>query len=216
MTLFFSLETTAREGFFRRAARRSVKAAVFVEAFANLVVLPLSVELVLVPVLTFVTLLAVFSERDEGYAPVHRVMSGVLSLIGTALFVYVTVSLATDFNEGHTLRALALPVWLSLGSLPFIYGVGLWSAYQQASIRINFATDHPAERRRVRRALLRVAKIRAADVAALYGGSIHDVAAADSPAEARARIRRYLDSVRAERLSDGFDEAEPDPFREAA
>ena len=60
-------------------------------------------------VLTILILgLAVFSESSEEYAVVWRLMNRILGLAGSVLFVYVGVSLVIRFDEGHTLRALAL------------------------------------------------------------------------------------------------------------
>jgi hypothetical protein len=67
--------------------------------------------------------------------------------------VAVAVSVALGGRGGP---ASGRGVWLTLGVMPLIYVVGLWSAHEQALIRINLSTDDPASRRRAKGALLHV------------------------------------------------------------
>jgi hypothetical protein len=195
---YMSMGDVAKDGFFRKALKRAVGATVFVEVFLNLAVFPLPVELVLLPVLTLLTMLAVISESKSEYALAHRLVNGVLSLLGIGFFVYVSVRLIGDLDADHTMRALALPVWLTLGAVPLIYVVGLWSAYQLAFIRIGFAAEDARHRRRAKRALVWGANVRAANVGGLAGHWIHDLASAESAKEARRVMRTCRKSWREE------------------
>ena len=133
MAFYFSLDKVAEDGWIGRTIRRAVGTAVFVEAFVNLRVFSLPVELVLVPVVTFIVLLGVVAERDDEHRAVHRLVQGVLAIIGVLFVVYVVVSLIGDPKPGETSRKLLLPVWLTISAMPLIYLVGLWSAYELAS-----------------------------------------------------------------------------------
>jgi hypothetical protein len=145
MALFFSLDRVAEGEFCRQAARRAVAVTVFVEGFANLKVFGLAIELVLWPSLAVVGMLAAFSEGKEQYAPVRRVVNRLLAIVGMCILGYVSWRLASDFDAGHTLRALAPPVWLTIGCLPFIYMCGLVTEYRQAFARIERHTEKPVE-----------------------------------------------------------------------
>lgn len=196
IVFFFSLDAVKRPGFFGTTARRAIAITVFVEGYVNLVVLPFAVELVLMPFVTVVVLLAAFSEGRAEYAPAHRVLNVALSLVGIVFLTYVTVRLIGDFDAEHTGRALALPVWLTLGVLPFIYAVGLWSAYQEAFIRIDLRADRARARRQAKWALMRVARLRASAVGSLCGQWIWELVQASSPAAARAVVRRCRAAAR--------------------
>ena len=152
--LLFSLKKVTENGFWRKTVRRAVALIVFLEAFMNLSVLSLPAEMVLLPVITVLTLLAAFSEGKAEYGPARSLANRVLAVIGACGFVYVVVRVATDFDAGHTVRALALPVWLTIGSLPFVYVFGLVAEYEQAFLRINLHTDDPVKRRRAKWALV--------------------------------------------------------------
>lgn len=192
VVLYFSLERVTREGFFRTTALRAVAVAVFVEGFVNLAVLSLPVELVLVPAVTFLGMLVAVSEGKEEYASAHRLVTDIVSVIGLCALVYGSIRLAEDFDAGYTVRALVLPVWLTLGVLPLVYIVGLWSAYESAFIRIDFQTEDPMNRRRAKRALARATHVRAAVVDRFAGRWIWELASADTDDEAREVTRRWL------------------------
>jgi hypothetical protein len=100
-----------------------------------------------------------------------------------------------------------LPVWLTIGVMPLIYVVGLWSAYEQAFVRIGFATDDPASWRRAKRALMGAAKWRAADVGGFAGHWIHDLADAESSEAARVVMQRFRASWRSERHAERMSNA---------
>jgi hypothetical protein len=121
--------------------------------------------------------------------------------------VYVAARLATEFDAGHTVRALVLPVWLTLGAMPFVYAVGSWGAYQQAFNCIDLHTGEPAHRRRAKRALLRAANLRAAEVGGFTGHWIWDLASAESSDDARAVMRRWRATWRSERLAERMSSA---------
>jgi hypothetical protein len=204
--LLFALRKVREEGFFRKAIRRALGLTVFVEAFMNLGVLPLPAELALLPLITIFALVSAFSEGNTEYGPAHAFANGVLAVIGACGFVYVVVQLVGDFDATHTARALALPVWLTLGSLPFVYAFGLVAEYEQAFNRIDLHTDDSAKRRRAKWALTQAAHVRASELGGFAVHWISDLVAAESSEHARAIARRWRKGWRAEehaqRLSD--------------
>lgn len=199
LALFFSLERMTEGAFFRTTVRRAIAATVFLEGFINLAVLPLPAELVLLPIVTAVGAMAAFTERRDEYAEVQRLTSGLMSLVGGSLLLYVTVRLATDFEVGRTFRALVLPVWLSIASLPFVYPLSLWAAYERAFALIHICADDPRARRRAKFALLRAANVRASEVADFNGHWVTDLAVAETPDQAQLVARRWRQAWHVER-----------------
>lgn len=199
IAFYFSLQSVGEDGFWHRPARRAVGVMVFVEVFVNLAVFSLPIELILVPFVSVVVMLSAFSEGEDEYRPAHRLASFVLGVVGAVFVVHVTASLLDDLAAAQTVRKLLLPIWLTLGATPLIYGVGLWSAYEQAFIRIDSSTDDAAGRRRARRALFSVAHVRAPDVVGLGGHWVHDLTGAASPHAAREVVRRCRGAWRSER-----------------
>jgi len=199
MAFYFSLDKVTEDGWIGRTVRRAVGVAVFVEVFVNLRVFSLPVELVLVPVLTFLVVLGAYSKDKDEYRAAYRLVSFVMGVVGVIFAVYVVASLIDDPKPGETMRKLLLPVWMTIGVIPLIYLVGLWSAYEQAFLRIGIQTDDPANRRTAKRAFARAVKWRAADAGGFSGHWIYDLAHAESSQAAREVMRRFRASWRSER-----------------
>lgn len=199
---FFSIHKVSEDNFMRKALRRAIGPTVFVEVYLNLAVLPLAAELVVLPLITFLVLLATVSESKEEYANVRRILNVVLGVIGIGFLVYVTARLVAHFDPAFTWRALLLPVWLTVLALPLIYLAGLLSAYQQTFARLDlFARDAPA-RRRAKRAVFRVSHLQATEVAGVTGHWLPDLAGAATDPEAREVLRRCRHAWRDERKAE--------------
>jgi hypothetical protein len=173
---------------------------ILVEVFVNLVVFPLPIELALVPIVTFLTMLAAFSGMKPEWAPAGRLVDGTLGWIGIALLSYVGGRLATDpglLNETAGLRFL-LPVWLSLGVLPYIYLLALYLGYDAAFRRINLNCADRATRWRAKRALVRRCHLRARRLGEFRSAWVPKVITAEPNEDADELLRR---------LSQGDDQA---------
>jgi len=171
--LFFGATNAfEREGFLRRTAGRVLSIGIIAEVFVNLVVLPLWAELILVPVLTVLVLLQLVSAQQDEHAQVARVLDSMVAYCGFALFAYVAGSLILNpdqLNLGYLARILALPVWLTLASLPFIYLLALWMLYEHAFTRINFFAKEGDNPRKAKRAMLKHLRFNGKKVQAFDG-----------------------------------------------
>jgi hypothetical protein len=195
---FFALGKVSAGGFFRTTARQAVALTVFVEAFVNLAVLPLVLELILLPVAAFLAAMAAVSETRAELLPVRRLVNSMLGVIGFLLLLYGVVRLVGHFDIGHTFRTLALPVWLTLGVMPFIYLVGLWSAYETSFALIDIRADDRTQRKRAKRALRRTARWDASQLSGLAGHWIADLVLAESDDAARIVMDKWQTTWRAE------------------
>lgn len=207
VALFFSLHKATERGFFRKAARRAIAVTAFVEGFANLEVFGLAVELMFLPLMFLLGGMLVVSESEDQFAPVRKMLNGLITVIGAVVLVYVLVHLAADFDASHTLRALALPVWLTVGSVPIAYAMALAAEYEQAFMRIGFHADDSVQRRRAKRALLRAANVRLSELAGFAGHWIGDLTSSESDAEARTLMHRWRSTWRAERHAERMRDA---------
>ena len=173
--LFLSVNNVSKDPrFFRNTALSAIKYSILIEFYVNLRVFSFPVELlVLLPGITFLALIAAFAGTDDKYRPAKRVVDVVLALAGIAIFVYVTVNLVGSWRQEdpwHDLRELALPVWLTLGLLPFLYALSLYLGYQGAFWRIDWHTKDRRGRLRAKAALLIELHVRAHLVAKFGGG----------------------------------------------
>ena len=73
-----------------------------------------------------------------------RAVDFVLAAGGWAMLFYVGASLLNNWDaldKHHLVRQFAMPIWLTIGALPFIYFLGLWAAYEKAFIRVNWRSE---------------------------------------------------------------------------
>lgn len=157
MALFFSFLRSTEPKFFWRTTVATVRASVFVGFYLNLVTFPLLMEIVLQPALVTLALLSVVGGMRKDAQPAKRLADGVLAMLVLGMFVFVGARVLGDWQSRdawETLRSLALPVWLTIGVLPFIYGLSLWANYQGAFVQINFYAKDGRSRRRAKLALL--------------------------------------------------------------
>lgn len=134
-----STKAYEEDGFFSRTAKRMLTLGLLAEFFINLVVLPFWAEFFLIPIATFLVMLSVVAGQKAEQAPVKSLVDRLTSVIGLGLFAFVVISLLTDpgqLDPVTGLQTLALPVWLLLISPPFIYLLGLYTAYEGAFRRI--------------------------------------------------------------------------------
>jgi hypothetical protein len=140
--LFQFNQAGTEDQFFRRAALRTVEISVFLDFFLSIPTLDLVAELVLVPVVGFLTLLVVFTSSRNEYAWQKRfweyLLIGVVVWLiwDTARNVYVQ---REDLDLATLARSLTLVIWLPLVSLPFIYFLSLFAGYESAFIRMRVA-----------------------------------------------------------------------------
>ena len=116
-------------------------------------------------------------------------------LVGATLAIlgYVAVSLLNNWgatDKGHLLRELALPVWLTVGTLPFIYALGLVEAYRVAFRQIDWRSKAGRwERAMSKFALLATFHVRAQEVGKVSAPLQFRLASTRSFREARRAIR---------------------------
>jgi hypothetical protein len=172
LALFFnSVDAPKDPHYMRTALARAAGVTVLVEGFVNFYVLPLGVELFLVPTFAVLGASAALAEMNPELAQAKGAINFIIGALGMALLVYVTARLAGGLsgpNLTHLARGLALPIWLGVSLLPFTYIVGLLAIYEMAFLRLRFA--EPATRQGLRRAKLALvlgARGRAHDLADL-------------------------------------------------
>jgi hypothetical protein len=202
IALLFSFDkATKEERFFRRMGTAALKVTVFVEVFVNLYVFNVVVEVLMQPLLVLlvgVTIVA-HGEKEE---PARRVAEWLLAVLGFVLFGYVAFQFATDWRDvDGTLLAqqFALPVWLTLGVLPFIYGVALYSAYEQAFMRIDWKADVPRRQRMLAKLALVVSfHVKARELSTFTGPWQFRISEAQAFRAARAVVHEFREAKRAE------------------
>lgn len=103
----------------------------------------LPTELILTPIVTFIALLAVVSERDPEHAAVNKLLTWVLAIAAlTILWHSVSQIWAAPetFFTIETARSFILPIYLTIFSIPFFYALHCYSHIEGARIQIDLKT----------------------------------------------------------------------------
>lgn len=140
-----SIKAAEEPRFFRRRLLEAVGLTALLEFYLNFSTLDLVWELLLQPVIFLLAALSVAAARDPKAKSVKRLADAVLALIVIGLLVPPTTHLISDvatIDAGETARDLALPIWLTLGALPFIYLLSLYSSYELAFVHMRIGSPN--------------------------------------------------------------------------
>jgi hypothetical protein len=143
--LFGGFDKASTEAHFvRKRALETFRVSAFVEVLAEVFVLNLFAEIILQPVFALLGGMSVVADQKKEHRPVKKLVDLLIAVGGSAILVYVTVSLIDNWgalDKSHLLRQFAMPVWLTIGVLPYIYLLGVIAAYENAFIRVNWRSQ---------------------------------------------------------------------------
>lgn len=120
----------------------SFKLVVVIEYLVGAYTFHFAVELVLVPLVVFLSALVAFSETKSGYESAHKFLNAVLGIVGAAIFGSVMYLLVNEFQQIANRQAASefvLPVILSVLYTPFIAFMAVYSTYQTVLIRLRYS-----------------------------------------------------------------------------
>lgn len=142
------------QNIFREVVADSIRVVIFLEFLINTYTFPLIVELVLVPVLTFIAMLGTFTETSEKHRDVSKLIRGVQATIGFIILGLAVSGAIGDLQNLKSLdafRSIALAPVLSVLLSPFLYAVVLMSYYEQVFLRLDLGREKGAKLNRYAR-----------------------------------------------------------------
>jgi hypothetical protein len=200
LVLFVNFSKASTEPhFFRRRVAATVGVTEFLAFFTNLFVLSLIAELFLQPFLALLAMLAAYAGTDRRYRQVKRLTEGLLAVIGLLLLILSVRELVTswsDVGRHRLLLQLALPIWLTIALLPFVYLLGLFANYELVFMRIDQLASDRKVRRRAKLALLTKFYFRARESGTFAGQWYLKLSTSTSFEAARAVIDDFRESER--------------------
>lgn len=153
--------------FFTKLIRENVAIVVVFEFFVEFWNFNLLIELILVPIMFSVSVLHGLSKEDKRYQVVKRFLNGLLVLFGLTLLGYAIYSLfytQNQFLSIYTLKSLLLPIVLLVLNLPVIYGLALYSAYENVFVSMRVSE---AEKKKMKWKVIRFAGISLSKISAI-------------------------------------------------
>ena len=187
--------------FFRRTLLATVGVAAFVEFFVNLYVMSLLVELLFQIVVVALTLMVAVADQKPEHKSVKLLCERMLALIGLALLVLTARQIYLhwqELNVPDVLLDFVLPVWLTIGLVPFLFLFSIYVAYDAAIRRINWKARDRRARWRSGLALLSALRFRTDAVRKFTGYSYIARKLGEAPtfSDARSVVAEFLDEMR--------------------
>lgn len=162
MVMVFSTNSTKKITDFKKLLFDTIKITIVLEFIINLFSFSLLTELIMLPFLTFIVMLQVFSESDQKNFQVTKLLNNVLSFIGLSILLFSIYKTYTEFNNIAnlgTLKSFILPIILTILFIPFAYSLSLFSIYQSYFIRLDFMTVKKDKVKIAKKHILTIANI---------------------------------------------------------
>lgn len=185
---------TEGDRYIRRTIGELCGIALVLEVVLEVSVLSLPVEMILVPVITIVALMQVVANANPEHHAILGCLGWALGLIGVALATVSVYRVVTDFDRldlDALGRQALLPIWATLGVLPFIYALGVYSKYEWINTIVDFRSGKSRKRRLlIKAAFVREYGFRASRLGAVDGTTVRIVARTNSWKESRRAIQQ--------------------------
>jgi len=137
--LLFNLLSNKEDKYFKKILLDSLKLVLVLEFIVNLYVFSLFVELVIMPILSFVVIMSIVAGTKKEYMTVKKLMDFILGIFGIYLIVFALSNIIAGFQAFATinnLRTFLLPLFLTIAFLPLIYFLLLYMAYDSIFVRL--------------------------------------------------------------------------------
>lgn len=131
--ILFSLSKAIDTLFFSNLIKDNIKIIIILEFILNLYTFPLLIELLLFPIILFISILQAFTDNDIEKKKLNSCLSIALSLIVLCMLffsIYKSIVNYECFFSISTLKYFSLPIILTLLSLPYFYGIVLYMRYE--------------------------------------------------------------------------------------
>jgi hypothetical protein len=162
MVIVFSINSTKKISDFKKLFFDTIKITIILEFIINLFSFSLLTELIMLPFLTFIVMLQVFSEADNKNFQVTKLLNNILSFIGLSILlfsIYKTYKGSNTVTNIGTLKSFILPIILTILFIPFAYLLSLYSIYQSYFIRLDFMTVKKDKVKTVKKIIRKTANI---------------------------------------------------------
>jgi hypothetical protein len=162
LVIFFDLNSAQDSSYFRGIVFDSIKWIVIIEFLINFYTFSLWLELVLVPLIIFVTLIHGYSSTKSEYKQVERMFNNIISLIGLAFFAYAGYKTIAEYKAAFTvqnLKSLLHPIFMTVVFLPFVYMLALIMKYEMLFVRISILPGDKKHHKMIKRQIVWTANV---------------------------------------------------------
>ena len=137
ISIIFNVNKARNFSFFREIIKDNIKIILVFEFVVNFYTFSLPVELIIIPIISFIGIVQGFAEATQKREPKNQQVAScfgkIMSIFGAGLLIFTTYKTVTDYANFFTisnLKSFLLPINLTLLSLPFLYGLALYMEYE--------------------------------------------------------------------------------------
>lgn len=127
--------------FFREAARNSFTILAVFQFITNLHTFNLAVEFLILPLLFILTAITVLSQHKSGLSAASTIANNLLASVGFLMLAYSTYKSIAEYETALTISKVSdfiVPCFLTIGFLPFLYLLHIYSSYESCFTSIQF------------------------------------------------------------------------------
>lgn len=195
-SVFSANQAAKDEHFFRRAALAALTVSALMQFVLNLHTFNFVVELILLPVVTFLVLLEAVAGMDSKTRPAQNIVNGLLMIVGVWVVIGTARGLVDSWrgiDPEETGIAFAFSVWFPLGMLPFVYALSLVMTYETVLGLSSFRNDGKGPPLSVKLAMLvgLHGNLRAVDDLPRHHAQYQTISRSRGFREALAHVREY-------------------------
>ncbi len=158
----FNTNKAKSKAYFKDIFIGALKWTVMIEFILSFYTFSLSMELLILPIVTFAVIVQAFSKTDAQYNQVGNSAKSLLSVIGIIVFAYVifkTFTLSSALMTADNLKSFVLPIVMTILFMPFIYVLALFIQYEELFVRLDFISGDREQQIKIKRQILKIANI---------------------------------------------------------
>lgn len=192
-----SNEALKKRRHYRRVFLTAIGVVAYLEVLAGLYSLPIWAEFVTQGLLTFFFLLALVASGRPDSQGLAGCLNMVVAVAGLSIFVVSIWHLVTDAAAGTFdwplfARRLALPLWMTLAAIMFLWCLSLVMAYESAFTRLKLTTATGASQWRATLALILSTGVRTVSLGTFGANQARPMVRATSVRGAMAAYREAM------------------------
>lgn len=139
-----SNKVSKQENYFIKIVKDNFKLMALVQFIVGLYVFGLVTELILMPILTFLSMLLAYTEAYKEHKQVKRFLQAIFSIVGIAYLIYSAVHIYQDFKNFasySTFKAFSFPIVMTCMFIPFAYIYALYINYETLFVRLSLSLN---------------------------------------------------------------------------
>lgn len=134
-----TIEKAKDNRFFAKLIKENMAVAVIIEFVLNFWTFDLLTEIIIVPIAILISALYALSAQEKKYQKVKQLFNWIFAIFGFLVFINAgkhLVQTPMEIFNISVLQEFLLPILLLLFNLPVVYGLALYSTYEQVFIRV--------------------------------------------------------------------------------